>query len=125
MTAIETMMDEWNSPIYMFFSPVPEIIYVKGHQVHVFRCLAKSCKQSIWRFLDKSDAKSTGNMRQHVKNCWGEDVLKSIDGTKSIAATRDTVKSYSANMSITSAFTRAGKGCMTYSHRQHTKTETR
>ena len=124
MTAIETMMDEWNSPIYAFFSPVPEIIYVKGHRAHVFRCLAKSCKQSIRRFLDKSDAKSTGNMQQHVKNCWGEDVLKSIDGTKSIAATRDTVKSYSANRSITSAFTRAGKGCMTYSHRQHTKAET-
>ena len=44
---VEALMEEWCSPIYAFFSLVPEIVYVDDHCVHEFKCLAKGCKQMV------------------------------------------------------------------------------
>ncbi|KAG1722400.1 uncharacterized protein EDB91DRAFT_1240224 [Suillus paluster] len=76
-------MTEWNSP-----------------------CQAKRCKNKVRRYLDKGDARSTGNMRKHVRSCWGDEVLKAADQAKD-------------------ANERKGKGKVTYSHHQHTRAETR
>ena len=66
-----------------------------------------------------------GNMRKHVKLCWGKDVFHDILTAKNTEATHDVVKSYLANGSITTAFEHKGDSQIQYSHWQHTKMETR
>lgn len=73
--SIERLMKEWLSPVYAFFNPMPCIVDVDGRRAHEFKCSARGCTTTIRRFLDKKDARSTGNMRKHVKSCWGQDVL--------------------------------------------------
>ena len=76
--------------------------------------------------LIKKDARSTGNMRKHAKVCWGDEVLKAADDAKNAEEVRTKiVASVLRNGSITASFERKGKGRVTYSHRQHTKSETR
>jgi hypothetical protein len=86
--------------------------------------LAKSCKKKIRRYLDKKDAKSTSNLRKHAKSCWGTEAVEAADRTKDVTEARDSVvKPLSKDGSITAIFERVGKGKVSYSHRQHTKTE--
>lgn len=91
----------------------------------MFGCLATGCKHKIRRFLDTSDRASTGNMRKHVRSCWGEDILKMISEAKDLETARNGVKNYAVNGSITIAFERKGQGKATYSHKQHSRTETK
>ncbi|KAG2085775.1 uncharacterized protein F5147DRAFT_748661 [Suillus discolor] len=112
-------MKDWSSPIYAFFEPTPAIEYHDKRRCHVFKCAAHGCKHHIRRYLDKKDAKSTGNMRKHVKSCWGEAALQAamdLDGP---------IKTLLETGSIKTSFERKGKGKVTYSHRQHTRAETR
>lgn len=120
------MQRDWTSPIYAFFDPDPIIKEVDGRRVHEFKCLARGCKQTVRCYLDKKDARSTGNMRKHVRSCWGNEVLEAAGQAKDAKEVRDKiVKSVLRDGSITAAFERKGNGKITYSHRQHTKTETR
>jgi hypothetical protein len=102
---------------------------VEGRRCHAFQCLAKHCKQktrSVRRYLDTGDAKSTGNLRKHAKKCWGDEVVASADKAKDAKEVRDTtIKGSLDPQSITAVFERKGKGKVTYSHRQHTKTESK
>lgn len=119
-------MKEWVSPVYAFFDPTPRITEVGGRRAHEFKCRAKGCKATIRRFLDKKDARSTGNMRKHVKSCWGEDTLNAADSAKDANEVRTKiVGGILKNGSIMASFERKGKGKVTYSHRQHTHGETR
>jgi hypothetical protein len=87
-------------------------------------CKHKS--RSVRRFLDTGDAKSTGNMRKHARKCWGDDIVTSADNAANANdVRRTTIKGYLDPQSITAAFDRKGKGKVMYSHRQHTKTESR
>jgi hypothetical protein len=108
---------------------MPLIDYVEGRRCHAFQCLAKICKQksrSVRRYLDTGDAKSTSNLRKHAKKCWGDAVVASADKAKTAREVRDTnIKGYLNPQSITAAFERKGKGKVTYSHRQLTKTESK
>ncbi|KAH7903433.1 hypothetical protein BJ138DRAFT_976062, partial [Hygrophoropsis aurantiaca] len=119
------LQKDWTSPVYAFFHPDPLIEYVDGRRVHVFKCAAKSCKHRVRRYLDTGDATSTGNLRKHVKSCWGEEVLDATKGQTAAAAREGIVKNYLQTGTITAAFERKGKGKVTFSHRQHTKTESR
>ena len=111
----------------------PAIETLNGRRAHVFSCIAESCKgkgkspRLVNRFVDKHDAKSMSNLRKHAKKCWGEDVVKAADETKDINLARGIVaKSGLGNPKITAMFERVkGKGAVTYSHTQHTKTETK
>jgi hypothetical protein len=91
--------------------------------------MATNCKhksRDVRRFLDKADAKSTSNMRKHAKKCWGEDVVASADLANNANEVRaTTVRGILNPTSITAAFERRGKGKVTFSHRQHTKAESR
>ena len=78
----------------------------------------------VRRYLDTTDAKSTGNLRKHARLCWGVDRVAAADETRNIGAAFDALKK-SKDGSITEAFDRVGKGKVTYSHRQHTTTQTR
>ncbi|KAG1740006.1 hypothetical protein EDB19DRAFT_1580796, partial [Suillus lakei] len=78
------------------------------------------------QYLDKKDAKSTGNMRKHVKSCWGEAALQAAMELGNTAAARDgPIKSLLETRSIRTSFEWKGKGKVTYSHHQHTRAETR
>lgn len=131
------MKRDWNATTYAFFEPTPEITHIDGRRVHVFKCLAKSCKgkgrhpRLVNRYLDTKDAGSTSNLRKHAKLCWGEEALKAADATKDLEGARKVLKkSGDDNLrdgQITATFERLakGNGKVTYSHRQHTKTETK
>jgi hypothetical protein len=122
----ERLAKKWTSPIYAFFEPTPAIEYVDGRRSHLFKCMGRSCKSTVRRFLDKKDSTSTSNMRKHVEACWGQGALKAgmAAGTAKDAR-QSVVNELRGSGSITAAFERKGKGKVTFSHRQHTKTETK
>ncbi|KAI6107638.1 hypothetical protein EDD16DRAFT_1488628 [Pisolithus croceorrhizus] len=119
----EQLKQEWSSPIYAFFAQEPTIEYVEGQHMHVFWCMAKGCKKGVQWFLDKSDAQLTGNMHKHVRGCWGEDIFHQATQTKNATVAHEAVQNYVKNGSI--KVTLDCKGKVGYSHRQHTKIETR
>jgi len=122
-------MQDWTSPIYAFFKPTPSIEYIKDRRLHTFTCNAKHCKgksngREVRRYLDTTDAKSTGNLRNHVRGCWGEEAVAAADKTRDV----DTAREVLGNMkdgSITEAFEQVASSRVTYSHCQHTTTESR
>ncbi|KAG2040732.1 hypothetical protein BDR03DRAFT_857696, partial [Suillus americanus] len=115
-------MKDWNSPVYAFFDPIPNIVEENGHWAHVFKCQGKSCKTMVRHYLDKGNAPLTGNMRKHVQSCWGEEVLQAADEAKDANEVQKKIMgSILQNGSIMASFERKGKGKITYSHRQHTK----
>ncbi|KAL6298221.1 hypothetical protein BKA93DRAFT_744576, partial [Sparassis latifolia] len=126
----EELMKNWWSLIYAFFELTPAIEYVDGRCVHTFKCSAKHhskrCKRTIQRYLDTSDVKSTGGLCKHAKACWGQDAVLAVDKAKDVDKARmAVVKALLENNIIMAAFARKGKGKVTYSHRQHTHTETK
>jgi hypothetical protein len=116
----------------VFFKPSPTISYVKSRRIHVFECIAKHCKgkgksgRCVNRYLDTGDRKSTGNLQKHAKLCFGEEAVAQADRAKDVHAIRG-VLAADPNLLrsglLTTSFERKGKGKVTYSHQQHTKTE--
>lgn len=105
---------------------------VKGRRVHTFECLAKSClakgadPRLVNRYLDTGDVSSTSNLRKHARICFGEKALAAADDTNDVVHTRAVVTAALAEQApLTTMFERMskGKGKVTYSHTQHTKTE--
>ncbi|PPR01789.1 hypothetical protein CVT24_001704 [Panaeolus cyanescens] len=117
------MMKKWNSPIYAFYHPTPAIGHENGHRYHEFKCYAKSCKKKIRRFLNKGDAGSTSNLRKHAKRCWGEDAIENAKSAKGLKEAREIIDK-TPNGSLAAAFA-AQNTELSYSHRQHTTSETR
>ena len=121
-------MKEWNSPVYAFFNPKPQIVHINGRHAHDFKCAGSGCKVTVCRFLDTQDAQLTSNLRKHVKSCWrwGSEVLSAADCAKDANEVHTKiVKKFMQEGTITLAFERKGKGKVTYSNRQHTRHETR
>jgi hypothetical protein len=127
---IERLSNDWNSLVYAFFKPTPSIEYIHDRRVHVFECSAKHCKgknngRMVRRYLDTTDCKSTGNLRKHARVCWGVEAVAAADETGNLGAALDGLTKLKKDGSITEAFERTGKGKVTYSHRQHTTTQSR
>jgi hypothetical protein len=128
---LKRLSKEWNSPIYVFFKPMPSIVYIKNRRVHVSECSATRCMgkgngRMVRQYLDTGDAKSTGNLRKHANICWGEEAVAAANNTKDVHAAHEVLgKMKSVDSSITAAFKRIAKDKITYSHRQHTTTEAR
>jgi hypothetical protein len=117
-------MKEWTSPVYAFFHPEPKIEIVDKRRSHLFKCQGKGCKTTIRRFLDTKDARSTGNMRKHVRTCWGLAALEAADSAANADDVRTKiVRGILRDGSITDAFERKGQGKITYSNRQLSRTE--
>jgi hypothetical protein len=75
---------------------------------------------------DTGDAKSTSNIHKHAKKCWSADVVAAADKANNANEMQlMIVKGLLDPQSITAAFEWKGKGKVTFSHRQHTKTESR
>ena len=83
-------MRTWDSPIYGFYEPIPEIEEVGGRRCHVFICAAAGCRHRVRRYLDTHDKRSTSNLRTHSKKCWG-DVFKEIYEIKNLKRVRAAV----------------------------------
>ncbi|KAL4264915.1 Zinc finger BED domain-containing [Pleurotus pulmonarius] len=98
---LERMRKKWRSPIYAFFSPEPSIEYKQG-------------------------GNSTGNMHKHANTCWGKEAVETADEAGDVDTVRTkVVQGILRDGKITTSFERKGKGKVTYSHQQHTKTETK
>lgn len=82
--------------------------------------------RTVRRYLDTGDKKSTSGLRRHAIICWGEEIVRQAAEAKDIASARDSLKgAVQRDGSIAAVFERKGKGKVTYSYRQHTKTESR
>ncbi|KAF9559743.1 hypothetical protein CPC08DRAFT_615692, partial [Agrocybe pediades] len=130
----ERLMKDWNAPIYAFFKPTPSIEYINDRRVHVFECVALKCHgkgtntRLVNRYLDTADKNSTGNLRKHAKLCFGDDTIAAADATKDVTLARGILKKNPGQLKdghLTEIFQQLGKGKgkVTYSHREHTKTE--
>lgn len=65
-------------------------------------------------------------MHKHAKKCWGEEAVAAAVATKDLDAARECMAKHKLrDGSITAEFERIGKEKVTYSHRQHTRTESR
>jgi hypothetical protein len=61
-----------------------------------------------------------------VKTCWGAEAVEAADQTKDVTeAWNSVVNPLLKDGSITAIFERVGKGKVTYSRQQHTKTKTK
>ena len=119
------MMKDWSSPVYGFFEE-PTVDRVDGRCAHVFKCSGRGCKASIHWFIDMKDAGSTGNMRKHVRACWGADALHAADSAKDIDEVRNKiVRSFHRNGKIITAFERKTNRKATYANIPHTCSEIR
>ncbi|KAF5312268.1 hypothetical protein D9619_003301 [Psilocybe cf. subviscida] len=124
------LSQDWTAPIYVFFKEKVKIEIVRGRRCHVFQCAATNCLgangRGVRRFLDKKDAKLTGNLHKHAIWCWGEKTVKAANSTANAASAREALASAkSLDVSITALFKRAAKATVTYSHCQHTTAEAR
>ena len=87
--------------------------------------MGKGNRQIVHQYLDTGDAKSTSNLRKHAKIYWGEEAVSAADNTKDVRAAREALQKLNlVNGSITAGFEQAAKSKVTYSHHQHTTTET-
>lgn len=76
--------------------------------------------------LNTRDSTSTGNLRNHAKLCWGEETVETASCAGNVRGARTALAdAVLKDGSITAAFERQGKEKITYSHRPHTKAETR
>ncbi|KAL6298217.1 hypothetical protein BKA93DRAFT_820487 [Sparassis latifolia] len=120
------MQKDWTVTAYAFYKPEVTIETDKaGVRGHVFCCANRGCKMKVKRWLDKGDRTSTGNMHRHIRKCWGEEALAAADEMNMAADVRPSVEKFRRSGDITAAFERKGKGKVTYSARQHTRTKTR
>jgi hypothetical protein len=124
--SIERLSSKWSSPVYAFYQPVPAIEIIEGRRSHLFACAGNGCKYTCRRYLDKGDSNSTGNLRKHVRTCWGEEALQAAENMENVNHAREKVVNVlKQSGSIPVIFERNGKGKVTYLTRQHTRTETR
>ncbi|PIL26246.1 hypothetical protein GSI_12002 [Ganoderma sinense ZZ0214-1] len=122
---LEAMKKRWTSTIYAFYEPTPEIQYEGSRRSHVFKCMKRSCDVTVRRFLDTKDHSSTSNLRAHANKCWGTETVAAAAEAASVQVARDEiVGSILKTGSITAHFERKA-GQVTYSARQHNRTETR
>ena len=125
---IERLSKDWKSPIYALYELIPEIIYVDNRRCHEFKCATQGCKYKSRHYLDTKDRSSTGNLIKHAKSCWGHEAWDAANQCKNATEARDEVMNHlvkSHSWAITAMFKWKGKGKVTYSHRMHTKVETK
>ncbi|KAF8325140.1 hypothetical protein F5887DRAFT_823745, partial [Amanita rubescens] len=117
----------WTSPVYAFYLPEPEIGYddsgVDRRPFHDFVCANKGCNKRIRRYLDKGDAKATGNLGKHARRCWKSNVVDAAFDANGLKEAREVIAGV-RDGTITSHFERTGQGKETYSNVQLSKAET-
>ncbi|EPS97338.1 hypothetical protein FOMPIDRAFT_8037, partial [Fomitopsis schrenkii] len=100
----EEMGKKWSSPMYVFFKPDASILEVNGRRAHIFHCANTGCKRTVRRYLDTSDATSTGNLRKHIIECWSQEALNAAKACQTLKATRPCFEQYRRSGDIYVAF---------------------
>ncbi|KAF6759529.1 hypothetical protein DFP72DRAFT_789780, partial [Ephemerocybe angulata] len=118
------------APVYAFFKSDPVFQHIDGRPCHVFTCAAAHCRNptnTVRRYLDTKDSNSTSGLRKHAEKCWGAEALKAAQSAADANTVRSSgiLASGSFSGAIDKIFERLGKGRVTYSHRAHTKVESR
>lgn len=117
-------MAKWDSTIYAFYK-TPIVEFIGDRVAHSFACAGRGCKYIYRRYQDKADKTSTKSLIRHAKSCWGEEAVRAASEAKDVGYAREhVVGGILRSGSITAHFERKG-GTVTYSHRQHTRIETR
>ena len=76
--------------------------------------------------MDTKDTRLTSNLHGHAKLCWGTEVISAAGDAKNANEVRTKIcPGFLRDGSITAAFERKGKGKVSYSHRPHTRQETK
>ncbi|TFY54699.1 hypothetical protein EVJ58_g8703 [Rhodofomes roseus] len=119
------MQRKWTAPAYAFFWPDPAIEHIDGRRIHTFRCANTGCKHDVQRYLASKDATSTGNLRKHIKKCWGVEALEAADWMSTASKAKESIEKYKRTQDIKVAFGAASQKSFHYSTIQHTPTETR
>lgn len=105
---------------------MPMIVEKDGRRAHGFKCCKEWCNGRVQRFLDTKDAGSTGNLHKHVRSCWGEEILNTADTAKDAGEVwGKIIPKFLRDGLITATFQQKAKGRITYSHRPHTRNETK
>ncbi|TFK60800.1 hypothetical protein BDN72DRAFT_741274, partial [Pluteus cervinus] len=119
------LLKRWKARVYACYTLPTEVTHSEeGRPYLSFQCSTRSCKKEVRRYLDKKDG-STKNLLDHAKACWGEDVIEEVMSAANVGVARKHItEPYRKNGKITGSFERK-KGKETYSHTQHTKTETK
>ena len=96
----------------------------------MFKCAAGKCRGKngwdVHQLLDTGDAKSTSGLHRHTKKCWGDATVEAADSTQDLECARSVLeKTKLCDGLITAEFEHISKGKVTYSHHQHTSTESR
>ena len=113
------MMQSWDSPIYGFYNPIPNIELVNSQTCHVFRCTAVRCKHKVRHYLDTNDKGSTSNLWTHAKKCWGNEPFEKAYELKDVSHVWEVVGKMKTapNGNIAVMFSNLeGKGVVTYMH---------
>ncbi|KAJ3748228.1 hypothetical protein EV360DRAFT_2061, partial [Lentinula raphanica] len=66
------------SPVYAFFHAVPEIEFGQDDKPAYLIYCCTNCAEKIRQGWSTGDRGSTGNLREHVRKCWGDDALAAI-----------------------------------------------
>ncbi|KAJ3753776.1 hypothetical protein EV360DRAFT_27774, partial [Lentinula raphanica] len=92
------------SAVYAFFHAEPEIEFAKDNTAEylVYRCT--NCSEKLRQGLKTGDRGSTvGNLREHVRKCWGEETLAAVKDTsleKARAAVKESKKTKQTTLTI-------------------------
>ncbi|KAI0083812.1 hypothetical protein BDY19DRAFT_998288 [Irpex rosettiformis] len=117
----------WTAVVYVFYKTGVTIVHVGGRHTLQFHCDGLGCKSSVLHYLGMHDSTSTRNLRKHIQTCksWGEEALAiakraGLRADKTHKCFKDIVRS----RSIKKAFECTGKGKVSYSLCQHTRSKT-
>ncbi|KAJ7060842.1 hypothetical protein C8F01DRAFT_988221, partial [Mycena amicta] len=86
------LQKKWTSSVYAFYSQDIIIEYRHTHRHHVFTCAAKGCGTRIAWNLTTRDAKSTKNLLQHARSCWGTDTVNAALAVKDVKKAREILR---------------------------------
>ena len=94
--------------------------------VHMSSSVLDTVARLLCNNLSTPRTPSTGNMRRHVKTCWGEDALNTADKAKDInEAWTKVVQDILRDSSITTPFKQKDKQSVTYSSRPYMQSKIR
>ncbi|KAJ3831541.1 hypothetical protein F5878DRAFT_549418 [Lentinula raphanica] len=99
----EKELAKCKSTVYTFFEAQPEIQFARDHLAEYLLYRCSKCSETIRQGLKTGDQGSTGNLREHVKKCWGEEALTAVkDSTldKAQAAVRDFKKTWQMTLTL-------------------------
>ncbi len=101
---------------------------LEGCETLEFECDALDCigphSHQVWRYIDKKDKGSTGNMKRHAEKCWGMTIIDKSKGSNAQSVREGIAKPKGLkNRMIPMAFAAMGSAVILFSNTLLTKTQ--